>query len=875
MKKFDFKKFVPHLVAVGVFLIVAIIFCKPALESGVILKQSDVSGWQGMSQQAFEYKEQHGRFPLWITNMFSGMPAYQIVLEGAWSPLAIIDKAFQLWLPQPMNFFFLACICFYFLCLCLRIRPYAAILGAVAYAYCSFSPIIITAGHNTQMFALGYAPAVLGAVILIFEKKYFAGFTLATLFTALQIGQGHQQISYYLFIVLAAMTIAYAIRFIRARETTHLLRSVGLLIVAGIVGVAVNALVLLTVYDFSKESKRGGQLVMDGSDKKDAVKDGKTTGLSKEYAFQWSYGKAETFSLMFPGVMGYGTHIAERDGEVYMFPKVNESSASVQYMSEKLSAPEDQVVNFISPELYWGTQPFTNGPIYLGAVICFLFLFGLFYLDNKHKWWILIASVFGILLSWGSNLPGFNYFIFDNFPLYNKFRVPTMALVIPQLLFPVMAVLAINKLLDNDDNTVLKKFKHSLFAMGAVFIFALGFYMTSSFSQEDRKRTIEFNKIYDPQDKEMQSKIGGLNNAIMPLKDNRLYEKLVMNFASDPNAKKTAKEIVSEVRKDRAGFLLSDIIRSFIFVVITAALIFLFLKKKINTTLFLIGITLVASIDLLSFGMKYLNAQSFGNKEDYEAKEFPVSPADQLIKQDPDLNFRVFNMAGGDPFQESKTSYYHKSIGGYHPAKLGIYDDLAAYQLNPGAPNLAVLNMLNTKYVIQQQGNDVGAARNPGALGNVWFVRAVKFVNGPVEEMKALSNFNPKDTAIVDAKYKNLISNITVAESSSSIRMTAFDNDAISYQSNGAGSHAAIFSEIFYKDWNAYIDGKPAEIFKANYVLRGLVIPAGTHKIDFKFEPALFYSGRTISNITTWFLMALLVAFIFFQVRNSRKNSSI
>lgn len=877
MKRFDFKKALPHVIAVAVFLIVAVIFCKPALESGVVLKQSDISGWQGMSHQSFEYKEQHGHFPLWITNMFSGMPGYQVAVEGAWSPMGTIDHAFQLWLPQPMNFFFLACISFYFLCICLRIRPYAGILGAIAYAYCSFSPIIITAGHNSQMLALGYAPAVLGAVILIFERKYIAGFTLTALFTALQIGQGHQQISYYLFIVMAAMTIAYAIRFIKAGQSAHILKSVGLMAVAGVIGVAVNALVLLTVYDFSKESKRGGQLVMDGSEKKDAVKDGKTTGLSKDYAFQWSYGKAETMSLMFPGVMGYGRHVAERDGDVYMFPKVDENSNVVKYMTEKLNVPEAQAIEYMSPQLYWGTQPFTNGPIYLGAVICFLFIFGMFYLDNKHKWWILAASIFGILLSWGSNLPGFNYFIFDHFPLYNKFRVPTMALVIPQMVFPIMTALTMNKLMENTDPDGWKKFRYGLIATGVVFIVALMFYASSDFSVEDKKRSAAFNNIYNPQDPAMQSKLNSLNNSITPLKDNQLYEGLIMNFKGNPEAPKMAREVVSAVRKDRAGLLFADIIRSFIFVVLAAGLIGLYLKNKLNATVLIIGVTLTAMIDLLGFGMKYLNADSFGSKDDYEAKEFPMSTADQMIKQDTDPNFRVYNLAGGDPFQESKTSYYHKSIGGYHPAKLGIYDDLAAYQLNPGSPNVAVLNMLNTKYVIQQRGNDLVAARNPGALGNAWFVKAIRFVNGPVEEMKALSDFNPRDTAIVDAKYKNIVANITPADSSATIRMTSFDNDAISYQATAPGNNAAIFSEIFYKDWNAYIDGKPAEIFKADYVLRGLIIPAGSHKIDFKFEPKLFYTGRTISNLAAWLVILLLAGFIFFEVRkkmaenNSRK----
>ncbi|MEO7561893.1 MAG: hypothetical protein ABIT07_04820, partial [Ferruginibacter sp.] len=293
MKNVSFKKLVPHLIAVAVFLIVAIIISRPAFEADTILKQSDLAGWQGMSHQSFEYKELHGHFPLWVTSMFSGMPAYQVAIDGSWSPLAIIDHLFQLWLPQPINFFFLACISFYFLCMCLRIRSFAAILGSLAFAYCSFSPIIITVGHVTQMLALAYSPALIGAAILIFNKKYLVGFTLATLFTALQIGQGHQQISYYLFLVLGIMSVSYIIRLTKAKQYPHLAKSLGLLVAAGLMGVLINAITLFPTYDYAKESKRGGQLVMDGTLRKDKIVDGKTTGLSKEYAFQWSYGRGE------------------------------------------------------------------------------------------------------------------------------------------------------------------------------------------------------------------------------------------------------------------------------------------------------------------------------------------------------------------------------------------------------------------------------------------------------------------------------------------------------------------------------------------------------------------------------------------------------
>ncbi|MFT3907919.1 MAG: YfhO family protein [Ferruginibacter sp.] len=878
MKNINFKKILPHLIAIGIFLLVTVIFCKPALESDTILKQGDVTGWQGMSHQSFLYKEQHGHFPLWATSMFSGMPAYQIAMEGVSSPLGFVNQAFQLWLPQPMNFFFLACISFYFLCVCLRIKPYAAIAGALGFAYCSFSPIIITAGHNTQMMALAYAPAVIGAVILVFDKKYLLGFILTALLTSLQITQGHQQISYYLFLILGAMTISYIIYFIRNGQAAHLGKSLTLILIAGILGVATDALVLMTSYDYAKDSKRGGQLVLDdASKKKDVVKDGKTVGLSKDYAFQWSYGRAETFSLMFPGINGYGSYYTERDGEPYLFPKLDENSNTAKFFTDKLNVPGDQATNYAfqqSQGIYWGGQPNTNGPVYLGAIICFLFLFGMFYLDNKHKWWILAVSIFGILLSWGHNLTGFNYFMFDHLPLYNKFRVPTMTLVIPQILFPVIAALAINKLMDNEDAADgWKKFRLGAIATAVVFLCVSFFYMSTDFSKENKQRTAKFNQLVNAQDPAMQSKMAALNETDQPDRDNRLYEGMLMNLKGSADAQKTARDYVSAVRKDRQDFLTSDILRSLAFVVVAMVIIALYLKNKIKAMLMVIAVTLVSSIDLIGFGMKYLNEKSFDSKEKYEANEFPLSPADETILSDKDPNYRVFNSAAG--LEESKTSYYHKSIGGYHPAKLGIYDDLMAHQLY-GSPNIAVLNMLNTKYVIQERDNNPVAARNPGALGNAWFVNAVKFVNGPVEEMKALDNFDPADTVVVDNEYKKLINGIVPKDSSSVIKMTAFDNDVITYKTSSTGSHIAVFSEIYYRDWKAYIDGKPADYFKANYVLRAMVVPAGSHTIEFKFEPAVYYTGKNIGNASGWLLTLMLVAFIVYAVvKGMRKENTI
>ena len=874
MKQFNFKSLVPHIIAVAIFLLITVIFCKPALESGIVLKQGDVIGWHGMSHQSFEYKEQHGHFPLWVTNMFGGMPGYQIAMEGAWSPLSLTDRVIQLGLPEPMNFFFLACICFYFLCICIGVRPLASIIGALAFAYCSFSPIIISAGHNTQMLALAYAPAVMGAAILIFDKKYLIGFSLMALLTALQIGQGHQQISYYLFLVLAFMSVSYFIYYLKSKQTVHFFKSIGLIAIAGIIGVAANALVLMTTFDYSKESKRGGQLVMDSKlNAKDAVKNGKTTGLTKDYAFMWSYGKAETWSLMFPGVMGYGSHQAERDGDVDIFPKINEDGNLIKYVNENLPpGAAEQIANQMNGTIYWGDQPFTSGPVYLGAIICFLFLFGMFYLDGKHKWWILTASVFAILLAWGDHLAGFNYFMFDHFPLYNKFRVPTMTLVIPQLLFPIIAALVLNKLITNDDAGAWKKFQLTAIATLAAFVLISLFYVSSDFSKENKQRTNAFNSIYNAKPADMNEKLKQLDEQYKPLIDNQIYEGMTSNFnqSSSADATKKAREFLSALRKDRAAFLLSDIIRSLLFVLIGAGLIALYLNKKINVMIMIIGVTSLSTIDLLQFGMKYLNDKSFESKDNYEANEFPLSDADRKIMEDKDPNFRVMNTSS---LEESKTSYYHKSIGGYHPAKIGIYDDLMAYQLS-GRPNMNVINMLNTKYFIQEQGNNKIASINPTALGNAWFVKGVKYVKGPMQEMKALDTFNPSDTAVIDDVYAPIIKSFLPTDSAASIKMTSFDNDAITYQTNTTANHLALFSEIYYKDWKAYIDGKNVDFAKANYVLRAMVIPAGNHKIEFKFEPAIFFLGKNISNIASWLVLLILIVAIAVEFKRSNTNQS-
>lgn len=862
MKNFSFKSVLPHLMAIAVFLLATLLFCSPALDSGLVLKQSDLSSWHAMSHQSYLYKEQFGHFPLWVSNMFSGMPAYQIAIEGTWVPTYFLYRMTELWLPQPFNFFFLACICFYFLTQCLSMRPWAGVLGSILFAYSTFSPIIITAGHISQILALAYAPAVIGAVILLFRKKYILGAILTAYLTSAQIAQGHQQISYYLFIILVVMTISFFITYFKENELTHFAKSVGLLLLAGIVGVLANAVSLFPTYEYAKESKRGGQLVMDTNNKShEKIVDGRTTGLSKDYAFQWSYGISETWTLMIPGAKGYGTHVAVRDNEPYIFPQLSENSHVAKYLSESLNLPPDmfgQVLSQVGYSLYWGDQPFTNGPVYLGVIGCFLFIMGMFYLNNKHKWWILVATLLGIMMAWGSNFSAFNYFLFDNVPLYNKFRVPTMALVIPQILVPLLAALYVSQLSTEDISADVKwkKFKNGLIGSAAVLLLGLATYFVNDFSNENRQRTNQFLSLSAAKDPQIGEKLSGL-----PAKtDNKIFEMFVSSLGTAPDADKTARGVVSALRQDRASMYLSDYLRSLLFILIAAGALWLFLKNKLKQNILFIGLALISFVDLYLLGTKYLNKMSFTNKEAYNSEEFPLSPADQQILNDKDPNYRVLDLSI-NTFEDAKTSYHHKSIGGYHAAKLGIYDDLIANQFftAEGGLNMGVVNMLNAKYIIQNQENQKVALQNPDALGNAWFVKGTIQVDGPVAEMKALTNLNTRDTAVIDKKYVEKLSGIIAADSVSTIKMTSFNNDTIVYESNARGNHLAVFSEVYYRDWKAYIDGAKVDILKANYVLRALHVPAGKHKIEFRFEPRLFIISNKITTITNWLIFILLL----------------
>lgn len=827
MKNFQWKTLLPHLIAIVLFALIAIIYCKPAFD-GKVLQQSDVIHWKGMAQDLVKYKEKHGTYPLWNNNLFGGMPAYQVILETS-NPISVgyFHPLFLLFLPKPVGFFFLLCISFYFLSQVLAIKPWLGILGSIAYAYSSFSEIIVSVGHDTQMLALGYVPALLGAVWLIYQKKYWWGAALTALLSALLIAQNHLQITYYFLIVATFMTVGFIIQWIKAKEYKHLVTALIIAIVSGTIGAACNAVTLATTNDYSKATMRNGSLIIDSTS---ATGTKKSTGLPIDYAFGWSYGKMETFTLLVPGIYGGGG--SDR------FP---ENSAFVQKLTEK--GASDEQAQQIAGQMgtYWGAQPFTSGPVYLGAVICLLFLFGMVYIKSQHKWWILAAVVTAILMSWGKNFMGFNNFLFDHLPLYNKFRVPTMTLVIPQLLFPIVAMLALQQFFFDETNkeNALKKLKLSSYITGGLIVL-LGLIYVS----------LDYIGINDTQLK-------------------TYLTQLLQGNSTESNA------LYRAFQQDRQTIFGKDLIRTIIFLLLTLTVLWLFIKNKLKTTYALAAMLLLSSVDLLTVGRRYLSENNFQDETDIDESYFKPSPAEASILKDTSY-YRVLNLSVQDPFSDALTSYHFHSVGGYHPAKLSIVEDLLNYQLRKQPINLKVLNMLNTKYIItaDQKTNQQIAQQNPEALGAVWFVKTIDFKKNPAEVMKGLNNFNPKDTALVEEKYKSQLNNTIQFDSAALISFVKNDNDFIEYKSSSKTNQFAVFSEIFYdRGWKAFIDGKESTIFQTNYVLRGMMIPVGNHTITFEFKPASFYNSSKITLIASALVWLLLIAAVAQSFRKEKIKS--
>lgn len=817
------KKLLPHAIAIIIFLVVAALFCKPALE-GNVLNQHDTIGWKGMAQNSFDYKEKNGHFPLWNPNLFSGMPNYQVAMEGK-TILPDTVKIFSLGLPKPINFFFLACLCFYILCLILRLNPVVGILGALGYAFSTYNPVIINAGHDTQMLATAFMPLLLAGIISTFQKKYWLGFALTTFGAYQQISVNHLQISYYFFLVAVLITIGYLVKWIKEKDWKHIAISGAITVTSALIGLAGNAMVLMTTSEYSKFTMRGGKDISIEGDKVTAAS---TKGLDTSYAFVYSLGKAETFTLLMPNAFGGGHSNSLGEGSAVASKLINRGIDEANAEQIAQSMPK-----------YWGALPYTAGPAYLGVIIFVLGLLGFVLVKSPLRWGLLAATLLGIFISWGKNFAGFNVFLFENLPLFNKFRAPSMAQVIPQFTLAISAVVALQYLLfqEKAKEILQKDFKKILYAAGGLFGVLALLYIT-----------MDYSSMVDKQ--------------------------IIAGYTDKNGSDEMGRLIVSGLKEERKAMFGGQLLRALGLTLVLLGSLYLYLKNAIKPVVAGIIIIAVSTLELTIASKQYLNDESYVSPDEYENSNFAANLIDQEILKDKDPNFRVFNLAG-DTYNESRTSYYHKSAGGYHPAKLRIYQDMIEKYLS-GSPNPGIINMLNIKYIIvqnQQNGQAMLIPNADSAYGHCWLVKHVKVVNDRVAAITDIGSTNLRDTAIVDKSFAQSITQ-PQPDSASYIRMTKFDNDAIEYEASCNGPQFAVFSEIYYpKGWNAYVDGKKTDYVNANYVLRGLSVPAGKHTIKFVFEPESVKKGRSIMFAASILVLLIFAGGLFMAWKGSKKTS--
>ena len=819
-KKEWYHILLPHIIAVVVFLGVAAWYCKPVFEDKVLM-QEDVMQWRAMAQNSFQYRELHGHFPLWSNGMFSGMPAFQIAMDGRSVNLpSFAYNVLTLWLAKPLSFFFLACISFYFLAGVLRINPYIGILGALCYAYATYNPVIVAVGHETKMQTIALIPAYIGSLILIFERKHWQGMALTALCMSMMISFGHMQIVYYAVLTGAILFVNYVIRWTRERDLKHIYQAALMAGGACIIGILCNSIVLFTTYDSSKETTRGGSELTD--DKGSNYTD---NGLSESAAFDFSMYRSEPLVMLVPDIFGGST-----DREM---PEDRSKAVQVQ---NKMPKEVSQLIGEDGPQYYWGgVGSLFSGPPYSGAIICFLALAGLFLLDNRHKWWMLAACALTIMMSWGSYFQHFNSFLLKYLPAYNKFRAPSMILVVPTFLFCMMAVMTLQKIWqrvewDGEGRIILwRKYRLALLAMVGVFGILLALY-----AGYDYRSAADANLLHEA-----------------AVKGNE--------------ALRYMQAFVEGLRDDRRGLFLHSIFRSFLYILGAALLIGWYIKRKVHAGVLVAGIGVLAFVDLMGMDLLYLNSDNYQEKKTYQ-ENFAASDVDKAILQDTDY-YRVLDIRDSVNKALSygaMTAYYHHSIGGYHAAKLRIYEDLINHQLF-NYPNCSpVINMLNTKYIIRQgkAGEDT-VCRNPGSLGPVWFVKNLQFVPTPNAVMNGLTHLHPRDTAILFTADRDKVFYDPDPDSSGTIELVKNDNDVITYRSESASDRFAVFSEIYYaRGWRAWIDTREVPIIRTNYVLRGLSVPAGKHMIRFIFRPASYYLGRQVQYLASILLVLIMIGAI-------------
>ncbi len=852
MNNITFKSIIPYLTALAVFVFLSIIYFSPVFK-GKEIKQADIINHLGMSKEISDFRKVNPDVePLWTNSMFGGMPAYQISVLYPSNLVSKINTFLTLGLPYPVAFLFLNLLGFYILLLCLKIDPWLSLVGAVAFGFSSYFFIIIEAGHNAKAHAMAFMAPVLAGVILTFRGRYILGGSLTALFVALELYANHLQITYYLILLLLIYGLFELIKIVKEGQYIHLLKVSGVFILALVLAVASNTTSLFATYDYGKSTTRGKTeltINTDGSSNAGNV----TSGLDKDYATQWSYGIGETMTFLVPNYKGGAS------GRISQ----GESKSTLKKVDPQFRQNIGQM------DQYWGDQPFTSGPFYMGAGIMFLFIIGLFFVKGNLKWALLIGTIFSITLGWGKNYMVLTEFFLDHFPGYNKFRAVSMILVIAELTIPLLAILGVNKLLDRSiDFSELVKIPLLDKKIPRKYFVLISFALTGGLVFLMYLLPDTFNTFF---------KVGE-------------YDEIYSQIAPG-NTAETAQSFLSNLEVARIQIFKSDAIRSFFIIAIIFLLIWFYIRSTINKSLLISALLLVTIVDLWNVNKRYLNDDNFVKKAEAQ-NPFELTAASDFILKDKDPDYRVLNISVST-FNDASTSYFHKSIGGYHGAKLKRYQELIDFHISSNIQNVintlkanpsdssinttlanqGVLNMLNTRYLIYNA--QAEPLKNSFAFGNAWFVKDYKLVKNADEEILALGKTDLLKTAIVDERFKDELAGFRDSfDSTSKIELANYQANHLTYKSKSKIDNLAVFSEIYFSNgWNAYIDGKLMPHFRANYVLRAMKIPAGEHKIEFKFEPKLYSWGEKISLISSLILIFSLLFALAIEVKNKIKTT--
>ena len=822
------KRLIPDMVAVVVFAVISFVYFCPAVTEGRILSQHDSVAGIGAGQESKEFLERTGERTRWTNSIFGGMPTYQMAPSyDSTDLLKGVENLYHLYLPTYVWYVFVMLLGFYILLRAFDFRAWMAALGAIIWAFSSYFFIIIAAGHIWKFITLAYIPPTIAGMVLCYRGKCLAGGLLTAFFVALQIMSNHVQMTYYFLFVMLFMAIAYGVKAFQENALANYAKRTGVLVVAGLLGVCVNLSNLYHTYEYSKESMRGkSELVKENSANQT------DSGLERDYITQWSYGIGETFSLLVPNVKG---------------------GASVPLAAnEKAMEKANPMYGSIYSQLgqYWGEQPGTSGPVYVGAFVMFLFILGLFVVKTPMKWALLAATVLSILLSWGKNFMPFTDFFIDYVPMYNKFRAVSSILVIAEFTIPLLAMLALKEVVTTPA-IIKERKKDFLISFGLTGGLALLFAVMPKVFFSSYVSTMEMNALQ-----------GIPADQLVPL--------------------------LANLEEVRMSLFTADAWRSFFIILVGAGLVWAYGMGKLKETVLIGALAVLCLVDMWDVNKRYLYDEQFVEKQ-VQTQGFQQTETDKMILEDQSLDYRVLNLAS-NTFNENNTAYWHKCVGGYHAAKLRRYQEMIEEHISGemgglfkavadvggdteklDASEFPVLNMLNTKYFIfPLQGGQTVPLPNPYALGNAWFVDEVKYVGNANEEIEAIHGLEPSQVAVVDKKFESVVKSVP-SDSTATIELVAYEPNYLKYEVNSEKGGTVVFSEIYYPGWQSTVDGEEVPHGRADYILRAMNVPAGKHVVEFRFDPKSLHLTETIAFVALGLLALWAAVLVFMRIKACRK----